>query len=135
MKKLLPLFFFVILSACSNSADMEVAKQAVRDFHDQLDAGQFQALYNQSSDDLKKMASEKEFIALLDAVHRKLGVTKSFELKERSVMYEVSGATMTLNYETVYAEGNAQESFVYRLKDDKAILYGYHINSNTLITK
>ena len=53
--------------------DYQLAEDAVPKFHEQLDAGQFQDIYDQSGEDLKQAANRQEFIALLDAVHRKLG--------------------------------------------------------------
>ena len=50
-------FFVVILAfvlaACSSSADKKYAEQAVMDFHEMLDASQFDAIYSGSAQDLK----------------------------------------------------------------------------------
>jgi hypothetical protein len=51
------------------------------------------------------------------------------------VNYHTSGTFATLVYKTRYAGGEATETFVYRIKSESALLAGYHINSNALITK
>ena len=52
-----------------------------------------------------------------------------------NINYHTSGTFATLVYKTQYAEGEATETFVYRIKDETALLAGYHVNSNALITK
>jgi len=47
-----------ILCGCSMTADTAIAEQAVPRFHEQLDAARFDAIYNESGDELKKGLSE-----------------------------------------------------------------------------
>ena len=125
----------VVLAACSSSADIKLAEQAVPQFHEMLDAGQFEAIYAASAEGLKKLSTQENFVALLKAVHRKLGNTKSTSQKGWTVNYHTSGTFVTLNYATIYAEGEAAEQFVYFLQGGRALLVGYHVNSNALILK
>jgi hypothetical protein len=132
---ILVLGFLLVLSGCSASADTAAAEQAVPQFHRSLDAGRFAEIYEQSSDDLKKVASKQDFLSLLEAVHRKLGNTKSSEKQAWNINYHTSGTFVTLVYKTAYAEGEASEKFVFRMHGSAATLAGYHINSNALILK
>jgi len=134
MKKLLP-FIFAALAACSSPVDTEAARQAVRDFHDQLDTRQFNTIYDRSSSDFKKLTTRQDFIAFLDAVHRKLGESKSFQLKTATTTYTPSGTVLTLDYESTFAEGDALETFTYQKQDNMPLLVGYQITSNALILK
>jgi len=124
-----------LLCACSMSGDTAVAEQAVPKFHEFLDAGRFAEIYEGASADLKNAGSQGDFVALLDAVHRKLGMVKSSEKQGWNVNYDTSGTFVTLTYKTTYAEGEAGEQFVYRIKGSAAALAGYHINSMALIVK
>jgi len=124
---------FIFLVGCSAPVDTELAEQAVKQFHQMLDSGQFEALYSGAAQDLKKATTQQDFVALLGAVHRKLGNVKSFSRKTWNVNYHTSGTFVTLNYSAVYTEGEATEQFVYRLQDGKALLAGYHVNSNALL--
>jgi hypothetical protein len=124
-----------VFAACSASANTKQAEAAVQQFHDLLDDGKSTAIYESAGDDLKRVSSEQQFVPLLDAVHRKLGQTKTATRSGWNVNYSTSGNFITLNYQTVYAEGDASEQFVYRMVGDKPILVGYHINSNALILK
>jgi hypothetical protein len=124
-----------LLTACSMSADTKAAEDAVISFHDQLDARQFQAMYDGASDDLKQATTRERFVALLEAVHRKLGNTQSSAEKGWNINSGTSGTFVTLTYASTYAEGEASEQFVYRLHGNTALLAGYNINSDVLITK
>jgi len=123
------------LFGCSMSADTATAEQAVPKFHEQLDAGQFDEIYAQAGDELKKASTQQDFVALLEAIHRKLGNTKSADKTGWNVNYQTSGSFVTLGYKTVFDGGDAQEQFVFRLQDKTALLVGYHINSTALILK
>jgi opacity protein-like surface antigen len=137
MLKTLPALMIgmLALSACSSPADMAAAEQEVPKFHGDLDQGRFVEIYAGSADDLKKVTTQEDFVALLEAVHRKLGDTKSSSKQNWNVNFHTSGTFVTLTYKTVYAEGEAAEQFVYRIEGQSALLVGYHINSNALIIK
>ena len=125
----------VAIAACSAGADSRLAERAVDEFHQMLDAGQFEAMYSASADELQKATTQEQFVALLGAVHRKLGSVKAATRKNWNVNYQPSGTFVTLVYSTSYAEGEAAEQFVYRMQDGKALLAGYHVNSNALILR
>ena len=121
--------------SCSISADTALAEKQVPQFHALLDEGRTAEIYTQASDDLKKATTEADFVALLDAVHRKLGAVQKTEKQTWNVNYHTSGTFATLVYKTQYAGGEATETFVYRITNESALLAGYHINSNALIIK
>ena len=134
-RKLLVLLFVLSLAGCSASVDMSSAEAGVPKFHEMLDAGHFDDIYAQSGDAMKSASSQADFTALLEAVHRKLGNTKSSTKAGWGVNYQTSGTWVTLNYKTTYDRGDAQEQFVFLVKDKSALLAGYHVNSNALILK
>jgi hypothetical protein len=122
-------------AACSAAASTQQAEAAVQQFHELLDSGNSHAIYDSAGDDLKRVSPEQQFVPLLDAVHRKLGQTRTATRSGWNVNYSTSGNFITLNYHTVYAEGDASEQFVYRMMGEKPVLVGYHVNSNALILK
>ena len=123
------------LSACSMSDDTALAENEVPRFHEALDSSQFEFLYNNGSENLKKAATMKEFVSLLEAVYRKLGNVSSSNKKTWNVNYHTSGTFVTLTYDTVFTQGKGTEQFVYKLSGKEAQLVGYHINSNDLISR
>jgi len=116
-----------MLAGCSMSGDTKLAEQAVTNFHQMLDAGQIDAIYATSSDDLKKLATREQFVTFMTHVHEKMGMTKSTTELNWHIDYNTSAEIVTLTYATVFGGGNAKESFVFGIQDGKALLSGYHI--------
>ena len=123
------------LSGCSISADTTAAEQAVSKFHEQLDASRFNEIYEGSSEDLKKASSRQDMVALLEAVHRRLGATKSSKEQTWHVNFHTSGDFVTLKYKTAYANGDMDEEFIYRMQDKTPLLAGYQFKSSAPATK
>jgi Protein of unknown function (DUF4019) len=126
-----------LLSSCGSSTkSVELAQQQVEQFHSQLDSEHFTGLYAASDEKLRQASSESDFVKLLDAVHRKLGNVQQSNLRNtRVAWFAGQGATVTLVYETKFAQGTGMERFVWHIKNNGAALYGYHINSNELVTR
>lgn len=133
-KNLAVVLFTMAVSACSMPGDTSIAEREVPRFHAALNAGQFSHLYDNGADELKKAATKNDFVKLLGAVNKKLGNVRGTEKQSWRINYHTSGTFAQLVYKTSYANGEATEQFVYRIKNDKAILVGYQINSNALIT-
>lgn len=114
--------------------DAILAEQEVPNFHTQLDAAQFNEIYEASAEDLKTVTTKQDFVAFLSAVNRKLGKVLKSEKTTWNVNYHTSGTFITLAYNTTFTNGAGTEQFVYKLLNGRALLVGYHINSNTLIT-
>jgi hypothetical protein len=129
---------FAILVAqagCGTSKDVKAAEEHVANFHQQLDAQDFQNIYNQADPQLREVTKAEEFLALLNAIHKKLGNVESATQQGYFVNFTTSGTTIRLTYKTKYAEGDAQEVFIWRKAGSDLRLLGYNINSNALITK
>lgn|SRR5882724_10039925 len=122
-------------SACSLTKGKGIAEAAVVKFHDQFNAGQYHEIYQQADDAFKKSASEDEFIALLEAVHRKLGTVKQAHSSGWGVNAMPTGTMATLSYDIDFSEGKGNEQFVFHISGDKAALHRYHVTSPLLITR
>lgn len=122
-----------LIAACSMSADTQLADQEVPKFHASLNDGGFDALYDAGANELKTAATKQDFVKLLEAVHRKLGNVEKTEKTGWNVNYDTRGTFVTLTYTTNFTRGSGSEQFVYRLEKNRALLVGYHINSNALI--
>jgi hypothetical protein len=132
--RLVIVLFAALLAACSSGQDLTLAEGEVAHFRQQMAAQQFLEIYSQASDDLKKTTAEDKMTRLLSAVDRKLGAVKSSERTSWGVNFNTSGTTATLKFKTTFERGTGDETFVYRIVGGKAVLAGYHINSDDLIT-
>jgi hypothetical protein len=121
--------------ACSLTKGKGVAEAAVVKFHDQFNAAQYHEIYEQADAAFKKSASEDEFVALLEAVHRKLGTVKEAHSSGWGVNATPAGTMATLTYDIDFSEGKGNEQFVFHISGDKAALYHYNVNSPLLITR
>jgi opacity protein-like surface antigen len=124
----------LLLSACSATQDVNVAQEATAHFHEMMSAGQFEQIYAQSDASFKKATTSEDLTRLLSAVNRKLGVVKTSGSDGWNVGFTPSGTSVTLRYTTQFERGTGAETFLYRFADGKALLAGYHVNSNALIT-
>ena len=128
--------FLALLAACSSADDMDAARAASANFHSQLDAGQFDQIWEASGVELKNASSQQDFTDLLEAVHRKLGQVSSTKETHWGVRMVTAGTFIDLAYSTTFEGGAAVEQLVWHIDAaGKALLVGYHINSNALITK
>jgi hypothetical protein len=127
----------LLLSSCGSATkSVAMAEESVQQFHSQLDAQQYAAAYAASDEKLHQASTESDFEKLLRSVHTKLGNVRDAKLQNRGVAWFAGqGATVTLVYNTKFAEGSGTEQFVWHIKDSHPTLYGYHINSNDLIEK
>ena len=124
------------LLGCSGSLDGKAdAERAVVDFHRLLDAGSFSRIYAASHAEFKKASAEKDFVALLEAIQRKLGPVVSSAALGWNIKRFNLDLNVHLGYKTNFAHGEADESFLYRIDNSKASLLAYNINSLALMTK
>ncbi len=121
------------LSACSAPASIGNAEKEIAEFHRHLDAEDYTAIWNASSEELKKAGPQDNFSKLLSAVHRKLGkVVQSKQVGWRSNV-NTNGNFAEVQMDTRFEKGTGVESFVYRKDGEVLKLIGYNINSNELI--
>jgi hypothetical protein len=124
------------LGSCSSTSSKQLAEQAVNQFHQQLDSEQYHVIYLGSDEKLRQASSETEFVALLEAVHRKLGKVQQANVQSFQVgWFAGQGQVVTLVYNTRFADSPANEKFVWHITGEHPLLVGYFINSNAFITK
>ena len=129
-------FACVLLTcACSVAPNFGAAEAEVSVFHSRLDAGEAARIYAASSPELKAASSEADFVALLNAVHTKLGATVSSKREDAIVTYTPSGKQLKLRYKTEYVGGIADEDFIFFDTSGGVQLAKYRVYSLPLITK
>jgi hypothetical protein len=123
------------LCGCGAKEEIKTAEAAVGLFHEQLNVGGFAQIYDASDTAMKNATSQEKFVALLDAIHRKLGWVQSSNRQSFFINYGTNGTTLRLNYSTQFDNDKAAEEFIFRVNGKEAYLMGYHINSDALVTK
>jgi hypothetical protein len=131
---LMPFAAAAMLGGCNVTESIKEASVEVDKFHRALDAGNSQGIWASAGADLHQATPRAQFVAVLDAVHRKLGKVKSTKQVGWNSNATTSGSFVTLTNETVFERGTGTEQFVYRKGDaDKLSLAGYHIQSNDMM--
>jgi hypothetical protein len=110
------------------------AGTAVKHFHEQLNAEQYEEILSQADAGFTGSQSHEQLVKFLSAIHRKLGNAGESKLTGYRVNYNTGGVFTTVSYTTSYASGPADETFVWVKSGDKLKLYSYHISSMALIT-
>ena len=124
----------MLLGSCSPTADTNAAEQGVRAFHQAMDSGQYAEIYDQSDSQMKQATPRDRFIKLLTVFHSKLGSFQNGKTVGWNDNATPSGRFVTLNRDAQFARGPATEQFIFRVSGDRAVLVGYHLNSDLLIT-
>jgi len=133
-----PHFLFVsalLLGGCGSSDNLRIAKEATTHVHAQMDSEQFAQIYSEADDALRTATKRQGFLDFISAIHRKLGRVQNASQTSFFVNFSTSGTRVRLNYQTKFDAGDAQEEFIWKIKGDRAVLVGFHISSNALITK
>lgn len=123
-----------VLSACSIGADTQAAEKSIALFHADLNAGNFDKIYDVSGSELKAAANKDKFTKILSTVHTKLGMFKDGKSVGWNDNVTTGGHFVTINYNAAYDKGVADENFVYRVDGGGSALVGYHVNSDALLT-
>ena len=122
-----------LLAACSPANDLPQGEAGITTFHQKLNAQDYNGIYDGASPDFRATTSRADFQRFMAAIHRKLGAFQSGSSAGWNDSMLTSGHMLTINYAAKYDQGSAEESFVYRLADGKAVLAGYHVNSTALV--
>jgi len=125
----------IAASSCSFTKGKELAESAVTQFHNQYNSGQFHDIYNQADDGFRKSGNEASLVEYFEALQRKLGSVKAAHETGWHVNATTGGTMVTLAYDVEFSEGKGTEQFVFHVSGDKALLYGYNVNSPLLITR
>ena len=122
------------LAGCSVTKDVPAAESAIGKFHQQLNAGSFDAVYAEAGAEMKGVDNPAaSFNRFLSAIHRKLGAFQTGSSTSWKDNVTTTGHYVTIDYAARYERGAADENFVFRFEGSRAILAGYHINSTALI--
>jgi Protein of unknown function (DUF4019) len=122
------------LQGCGVSADKAKAEAAVEVFHQQLDAGDFDAIWNSTDVALRAVTSEAKFDKFVGAVHGKLGhVVKTSSAGWRVQSFNLK-TNVVLQQKTNFEHGSGTETFTFAVHGEALKLAGYYVESEDLVT-
>jgi hypothetical protein len=124
----------VLLAACHPVQDASQIDAEVERFHDRLASGEGDAIYQEAGPEYQRSLDSGTNGRFLARIRRKMGVPGRAIRTGYNVMYTSAGATVNTQYRVSYTNGEAQETFVWRLKDGKAVLLGFTISNPLMLT-
>ena len=138
MKRQLVLWGMVwlLLLGCSDTIKgKSIAEPEVARFHDRLKARDFEGLYASTSAEFKAATSKSQILALFEAIDRKLGPMQGTKQINWNVNTHNMVTTVVLVYATKFQDGEATETFTFRVNDKVPELLGYNISSLDMLIK
>jgi hypothetical protein len=125
-----------LLAGCSDTVNgKEIAEPAVAQFHEKLKLGDFESIYEDASAEFKAAAPKEKVLALFAATARKLGPLQETKLINWNVNTRNFKTVVVLVQDSKFKEGQATETFTFRVDGDKAELIGYNISSLDMLIK
>jgi hypothetical protein len=124
-----------VLGGCGASDVLRFANEGVARFRAQLGGQQYLDIYSQADSAFRSVTKQQDFVDFMSAINRKLGKFQSASQTGYFVNWTTSGTRVRLTFSAKYEGGDAQEEFIWHVSGKQALLVGYHVNSNALITK
>jgi hypothetical protein len=122
MRKLLALL--VVLAGCHPVQDYSVVDSAVDLFHQRLASSEDDTIYRDAGVDFQRSIDLETNRKFLGQIRRRRGMPG----RATRTSFDIQGAVVTAKYQTSFANGDATETFVWRLQDGKATLLGFTID-------
>ena len=108
--------------------DKRLATAAVERFHAQLNAGQFQAIYNEAAPAFQSAGSQSTLITAMTQSKQKFGnVVQAVQVAANAF----PGGQVRFVYNTKFQKGDTTEMFIWQSDGQKASLVMYKIQPGT----
>ena len=118
------------LLSCSTTTNRDIAEKAVETFHAQYNSQLFETIELSAAPEFKGVGGSGK--TYLQKVHEILGKVTSSAQGTGSVQNQAGEAVINLMYITEFANSQAPETFVFRVKDKRARLIFYEVGFHDL---
>ncbi|HEY1049051.1 MAG TPA: hypothetical protein VGE39_04825, partial [Prosthecobacter sp.] len=131
--------FLVTTALMTACGDMRkgagMAETAIVAFHKQFNEQKLKEIYAAAHPDFKAATTETDFLALLEAMQRKLGK----HLRDTGAGWMINSmngkTSVKLTKESVFEQGKGTETFTYAVSGESCTLQGYDIHSREMMVK
>jgi predicted helicase len=111
------------------------ANMAVQHFHQELNDGQYDKIYQKADDGFRKATTQDEGIRLFQDVHTKLGNATDAKVSSLNISTNTKGTFITIAYNSTFTRGAAAETFKWLRKGSDLALDSYNVKSNVFGTQ
>ena len=109
-----------------------LANAFVQDFHQKLNNGQFEEIYNAADQGFMSAGKQEDLVKVFEVVHTKLGNASGQTLTNLQINSSAKGTFLTGQYNTTFDRGAAVETFVWVKSGSILRLYNYKVQSKAL---
>jgi hypothetical protein len=120
-----------LLAACTGMADAKAQAESATDrFHQLFNNQEFATIYENADAAFKKAGSAPQFSDFLRPYRSRLGAFERVpETGQWLVNWSTSGTYVTLTEDSVFNQGTARETFVWRIDSSGCALVRYTISN------
>ena len=109
-----------------------LSSAAVEKFHHELDLGDYDAIWEDSTDAFRGSGTRADTIKLFEMIHQKMGSSGKANSTGFHVNWQPGRANVSHVFDTAFSNGHAQEAFIWIVEQDKPRLQSYRIDSPLL---
>jgi len=131
-KTLLAIASALVLAACNPVAALDDSEARIARFHDGLARGDGEALYRMTGAEFRATTTRAQFDDLLTVVATRLGTVEASERTNFNVNSNNGTTFTTVVMNTRFAQGEGQETFVFKGTGEDMQLAGWHVTSPRL---
>jgi predicted membrane-bound mannosyltransferase len=120
----------LVASSCARAR--EAAETASQEFRTRIKAGAYKEVVQSATPEFQESTTETDFASAMETIKTRLGVWESSDEPIARVFAGTNGQTVTLVYASRFERGTATEEFVWRIRQGRSALAGYHVKSSII---
>jgi hypothetical protein len=109
-----------------------LSSAAVAQFHQQLDQADYETIWGDATDAFRQTGSRADGIKFLQNIHEKMGNSGKMSAKGFHINWQNRRVGVSQVFETQFALGTGQESFIWIIEQDQPRLQSYRVDSPNL---
>jgi hypothetical protein len=109
-----------------------LSTRAVDLLHRRLNQADYETICGEATDEFRSAGKREDQIKFLEMVHQKMGNSGKKSPKGFHVNWQNGQVTVNEVFDTQFALGQAEESFIWVIDQDQPRLQSYHIDSPNL---
>jgi hypothetical protein len=123
----------LLASSCASAR--EVADAASLEFRMRISRSAYDEIVRSAAPEFQAATTASDFAKTMESLKERLGAWQSSEEPAWKVLAGISAQTVTLVYNSHFERGTATEEFVWRVRQGRSALAGYHVKSSAQIAQ
>ena len=116
----------------STYRNYQIASDAVERFHHEMNLGDYDQIYDESTEEFRRSGTREDLTRFFEKIQDNMGSAGEPKGAGFHVTWRNGVVWVDQTFNTQFLKGQAQEYFVWKIKQDQPRLYNYRINSPNL---